>query len=385
MKQTKILLLILAMVMPMMVSADPVEIDGIYYNLISKGPAAEVTKNPNKYSGDIIIPETVTYEGVDYVVKSIGEEAFQHCKDLSTIKIPNSVTRIGKYAFAWCNSLSTISIPNGVSSIGDESFACCENLVNVTIPNSVTDIGLQAFYGCVALEKIIIPESVTSLGGGAFRYCQNLTSITLSNSITGINAYTFCDCSNLSTVTIPQSVTYIYDYAFSNCGELKEIYSYANNVPFTTSKAFDNSYPEYITLHVPAASIEAYKASEPWKNFKEIVAIDGSAPGTEKCATPTITYKDGKLSFSCDTEGVEYVTSVECLDNKTFYDNEIQLSGKFRVSVYATKSGYDNSDVATAEIDVRGLKGDVNGDGKVTITDAVEVMDIILNNGSAPN
>ncbi len=90
------------MLLPVVASADAVEINGIYYNLITKGQAAEVTSNPNKYTGEVVIPEEVTYEGVDYDVISIGKHAFYNCSGLTSVIIPNSVTSIGFGAFQYC-------------------------------------------------------------------------------------------------------------------------------------------------------------------------------------------------------------------------------------------------------------------------------------------
>ena len=131
------------MLLPMLASADAVEIDGIWYNLISKIKEAEVTKNPNAYySGDVVIPPSVTYDGQPYSVTSIGEWAFSGCSALTSVTIPNSVISIGDFAFWKCSNLTSITIPNSVISIGDYAFYCCSNLTSITIPNSVTKIGL---------------------------------------------------------------------------------------------------------------------------------------------------------------------------------------------------------------------------------------------------
>ena len=110
----------------MLASADPVEIDGIYYNLIEKSKIAEVTSNPNgKYNSDIIIPANIVYGGETFKVTSIGRKAFYDCSYLTSVIIPESVVSIDNYAFANCIRLSSVNIPNSVTSIGDHAFAYC--------------------------------------------------------------------------------------------------------------------------------------------------------------------------------------------------------------------------------------------------------------------
>ena len=229
------------------------KVDGIYYDLNNDDKTASVTNTTNnKYVGDIIIPESITYSGTTYSVTSIGRYAFRGCSGLTSVTIGNSVTSIGNNAFADCSMLTSVSIGNSVTSIGDRAFfKCsgltsvtipnsvttigkyafcdCSGLTSVTIPNSVTSIGEGAFYDCSGLTSVDIPNSVTTIGGGAFSGCSGLTSVTIGNSVTSIGKYAFCGCSGLTSVTIPNSVTSIGECAFESCSGLTSVTVDKNN------------------------------------------------------------------------------------------------------------------------------------------------------------
>ena len=118
--------LILSVVFSTSASAYDVKIDGIYYNLNSEGKTAEVTVNWNdRYSGEVVIPSSITVEGKEYTVTSIGYQAFYECYSLTSVTIPNSVTSIGEWAFSDCSGLTSVTIPNSVTSIGKSVFEYC--------------------------------------------------------------------------------------------------------------------------------------------------------------------------------------------------------------------------------------------------------------------
>ena len=335
----------------MLVSAYDCQEDGIYYNLIS-GNQAQVTyesNNYNSYSGEVVIPEKFTYNGVEYSVTSIGHSAFYQCRSLTSVTIPNSVTSIRDYAFENCSGLTSVTIPNSVTSIGDAAFYNC-GLTSVAIPNSVTFIGSYAFYNCTRLTTITIPNSVTFIPRYAFYGCSGLSSVNIPNSVTSIRDYAFSGCTSLSSVTIPNTVTSIGSEAFSGCSKLEEVYCFAEQVPSSSTIAFEKSYLEYMTLYVPAASLNDYKTTEPWSQFGIIKAINGTGDEPTKCATPTISYADKKLKFYCATEGAQCLYTITDSDIMTDLANEVSLSATYEISVYATKSGYTNSDVATATL-----------------------------------
>ena len=103
-----------------------VEIDGINYELIAKVKQATVIeKSSGKYSGEVVIPESVEHEGAAYSVTSIGEWAFSRCSGLTSVTIGNSVRRIGEDAFRGCTGLTSVTIPNSVTSIGNSAFNDC--------------------------------------------------------------------------------------------------------------------------------------------------------------------------------------------------------------------------------------------------------------------
>ena len=288
MKQ-KLFTLFLVLVANMgIIYASNTQVNGIWYDFNESNKTATVTYRGsgynsynNEYSGSVIIPSSITYNGTSYSVTSIGERAFYDCSSLTSVTIGNSVTSIGQYAFAVCSSLTSVTIPNSVTiigdyafyrcssltsvtipnsvtSIGNDAFSNCSSLTSITIPNSVTSIGYEAFVACSSLTSInvgasnpnyssidgvlfnkdkttlvaypggkqgayTIPNSVTSIGGGAFDNCSSLTSVTIPNSVTNIGERAFYDCSKLTSITIPNGVTSIGVYAFGGCESLKTV------------------------------------------------------------------------------------------------------------------------------------------------------------------
>ena len=258
MKQ-KLLILLFATLVGTGLTQASVVIDGIAYVINETKNVAAVTSG-GTYTGEVVIPATITYNAKPYSVVSIGIEAFKDCKNLTSVTIPNSVTSIGNYAFSECSKLTSITIPNSVTSIGTYAFDDCSKLTSVhisdlaawcriafdysnanplsyarnlylngtlvtdlVIPNSVTTIGSYAFWGCSSLTSVTIPSSVTSIGSSAFNGCSSLTSITIPNSVTSIGSSAFSWCESLTSVTIPNSVTSIGEGAFSNCSGLTSI------------------------------------------------------------------------------------------------------------------------------------------------------------------
>ncbi len=304
-------------------------------------------------------------------VTSIGSSAFSGCIGLTSVTIPNSVMSIGSNAFLGCTGLSSVTIPNSVTSIGRSAFNGCSGLTSVTIPNSVTSIGDYAFSECYGLTSLTIPNSVTSIGSDPFFHCSGLTSvdiscegvdtwfngivalaeITLGEGVKIVKEKAFRGCTNVKMINIGSTVTSIEARAFSGTDKLTDVTCRAITVPETDRTAFEDSYPNYATLHVPAISQTAYEETAPWSEFKSVVSIIQDIPDdADQCATPTISYQNGRLSFDCITEEVDFQYQIIDNDIKSGVGTEVSLDATYHISVYATKNGYKDSEIATATL-----------------------------------
>ncbi len=274
----------------------------IYYNFTSgEVLTCEVASGRNYYTGDVVIPETVTYDNRTYLVTSIGKGAFALCSNLTSVTIPEGVTGIGDNAFQTCTSLTSVTIPEGVQSIGISAFFECTSLTSVTIPESVTSIGNSAFSNCSSLTSVTIPESVTSLGEQVFGFCQSLVSVNIPNGITDIKFAMFAYCSSLPSIDIPNSITSIGSFAFGNCSSLTSVtignsvtsidytaFGNCSNLTSITSLnpepptcgyyakqyVFDGVPKDACVLYVLEGSLEAYATADQWKDFSHIEEID---------------------------------------------------------------------------------------------------------------
>ena len=337
-----LLLTLVALFCVVYAQAGKVKIGDLYYYLYSTDNTATVTSptsSSEEYSGDIVIPSSITCDETTYSVTSIGESAFSGCTGLTSITIGNSVTSIGKYAFSGCPNLTSITIPNSVTSIGERAFYNCTDLTSITIPNSVTSIGNYAFdrvlninyngtatgapwgaqnmnryvedylvYESAAKTKvldcselmtghIIIPNSVVIIEGSAFSNCTGLTSITIPNSVTSIGGGAFSDCTGLTSITIPKSVTSIGWSAFYDCTGLTSV-TIPNSVTSIGGYAFWGCTGlTSVTIPNSVTSIGEYA----FANVPNIVYY-GTATGAPWGAKSMNGYIDGYLVYEDETK-----------------------------------------------------------------------------------
>lgn len=381
---------LLISLLPLYSIAETIEVEGFFYNIFSGSIDAEITENPNKYSGDIVIPETFSYKGKRYKVTTIGENAFRLCENLSSVVMPNSVITIERWAFcdsdiksiifsnnlsrikqeafngckklveinlpeklsiidvsafAYCESVKSLVIPKNVMSIGTGSFKECSGLKSITvdkankvydsrndcnavilssnntlvvgcastiIPKDIMVIGDLAFCGCKNLTSISIPDGVTNISKGAFTW-SGLTSIDIPNSVTRIGEFAFQSCKKLLSVTIPESVTVIDEVAFSSCdtlqsltilgndthigkcafadcSQLRNVYIHSQYKLYIGEDAFENCSRRSV-LHVKKEILNSYKNDDNWKySFDDIIAI-----GSENDSNSTVLILGGAI------------------------------------------------------------------------------------------
>lgn len=192
MKQ-RTLLIILVLMSTLTVSAYDAEINGIYYKLTSEPNEAEVTSNPQGYTGSVVIPATVTYNGAEYSVTNIGYRAFYECRGLTSVTIGNRVTTIGEWAFSDCSSLTTVTIGEGVREINSKAFAACPEITDVycyakEVPNTSTNAFMNSYIEDATLH---VPESSITAYQVAESWSNFGTIIALTNeetSVKGINS-----------------------------------------------------------------------------------------------------------------------------------------------------------------------------------------------------
>ncbi|WNM20218.1 leucine-rich repeat protein [Flavobacterium capsici] len=267
----KNLLLFIMLLLFSSINAQTFTVDGISYTVTAPG---EVQVDSYQcYTGDLVLPSTVTDMSIDYSVTSLGDYAFYNCPSITSATIPSSVTDLGEGAFRECFALTSAILPNSISSIGAQTFLYCNSLVSVNIPNSVTSLEIYAFYGCNHLTSINIPDSVTIIGDYAFYQCTLLASVTIPDFVTSIGGRSFASCPSLTTINIPSTVTTIGDYAFFQCFGLTSVTSLTTTPIVINSTVFQDIVLSAVPLYVPSGSVTAYESASIWQNFSPIIPV----------------------------------------------------------------------------------------------------------------
>ena len=357
--------------------------------------------------------EFLTYEKYDDHIEITGCD-----KSAESVEIPAEidglpVTIIGEFAFSGCKGLTSITIPDGVTSIGEETFSDCINLTSVTIPDSVKSIGGQAFTktkwlylkreetplvtingilidGQTATGEVNIPDSVTSIGERAFNYCIGLTSVTIPDSVTSIGRCAFYGCKGLTSVTIPDSVTSIGSYAFYGCKGLTSV-TIPDSVTRIETGAF--CYSNLISVIIPDGVTEIRE--DAFLSCKSLtsVTIPDSVTNIESFAfygcenLTSVTIPDSVTSIgdaafaSCENLTSVTIKNPDCeiFDDKSTFPDTTTIYGYPNSTAQAYAEKYNYNFVALDDESAEIKYGDANGDGDVTIADAVLILQSIAN------
>ena len=285
------------------------EYQGLCYNILSTDEkTVEVASDGDEtfYDElqDLVIPETVTYDSVDYKVVAIGEYAFQYTP-VTSASMPASVATIGDGAFQSCGSLAEIGLPAFLTAIGNEVFYECISLDSINIPSTVTAIGDGAFYGCSGLTTVVFPESLETIGQNAFHGCSSLTSVELPNSLVWISYSAFSSCTGLKSVVIPNTVETIDGNAFAYCSSLETV-----EIPESVTELGEGVFNECTSLTSAKISAQVTALYEMFRNCTSLAYVE--LPSTLTILSNTF--------FGCSgLEEIELPNTLEVIGEAAFF------------------------------------------------------------------
>lgn len=423
----KLSVLLLALMMSTAAIAEEVydfDVDGIYYKILENGNEVSVTYKTyyysshtdhyeSDYTGDVVIPATVTFNGKTFQVTEIGDHAFYQRGSVTSVTIPSSITAIGYDAFwyctgltrvnitdiaAWCNmtcrsnplhyahhlylngtEVTDLVIPEGVTAIRYGAFLFCTELTSVTIGNAVTTIGDNAFEGCTGLTSVSIGNSVTEIGQVAFEGCTSLVNLTLGNALKTIGTSAFENCTSLPSLEIPNTVTNIGYNVFRGCVGLASaiigdsVTSIGGNAFYGCVGLTNIDIPNSVTkigmnAFYGCSGLTSVNIGNSVTTISKDAFMNAPAIATVTCKATTPPAWDDMSMF---------MTNVY---------NHAPLhvpSGSERA--YMADSGWGqflniigDADEVNPGGDDDYLKCDVNGDGEVNIADVNKVIDAIL-------
>lgn len=210
------------------------------------------------YQNDLVIPETVTVDGVTYTITGIGAEAFTGCR----VYTSGGVT--------YWNGLTSVTLPETVTSIGDGAFALSD-VASVNIPQAVTALPMGCFGDCTKLTAITVPSHVKSIGAMAYYGCTGATTLTLEEGVESIGEMAFFDCNKLTEVTIPASVKTIGNKAFggreSRRSKVAFYHMQASVPPVLEGVLYQAAEGIAPIIYVPVGAATAYQAAAGWSEL----------------------------------------------------------------------------------------------------------------------
>lgn len=198
-----------------------ISIDGNLYSLDIPNKTAILKKGfPTRL---VIIPETVSFKGVDYHLTVIYDRAFNATVGIEEIRIFGKDLIIQDFAFKRCSDLQKVILSGHIASMGKSVFYKCEKIKDIIITGKIDSIGSNLFAYCTQLEQFVFPEGISQMSKGMFRGCSSLKTISIPDGFEQVSEAAFLECSSLDTVYLPPSIKEIGKYAFLDCESLKQI------------------------------------------------------------------------------------------------------------------------------------------------------------------
>ena len=201
-------------------------------------------------SGKVIIPESVSNNGVEYTVTEIADQAFWKCSAMTSVKIPESITYVGSLGFKECTSLDSLVFPNDDMKFS-YWYVCqgCTNLTYVRLPEHLTRLSYFMFAECENLESIRIPESCVSFPDYTFFRCYKLKNVNIPYGVPSIGQADFYECYELEHLYIPPTVKSIEKQAFTRCKKLRTL-----ELPNSVTKFGWYTFEECVFKHLTLPS-----------------------------------------------------------------------------------------------------------------------------------
>lgn len=234
---------------------------------------------------DLVIPSSVNYQGQEYVVQGINDEAIMdEGHSIGVLEIPGTVKTIGRKAFYGCANIKSLILHDGLETLEESCFETerANKSIQLTLPNTLKKIGRRAFFNCFITGEVQIPDSVTSIGESAFEQ-THISTLTLGRGMTTIEDRVFDDI-ELKELFIPDWITSIGDFAFNEEREefLEKITCMAMTPPAIEMNTFYKDNYDRVELRVPASVVNDYRDDLVWGKFANIVGIGDAEPAPSK-------------------------------------------------------------------------------------------------------
>lgn len=218
----------------------------------------------------LVIPPIVKNGRTSFTVTQIGPKAFQNCSELTSVRLPETLSVIEEAAFEGCSSLREINTPQPLSFIGDYAFSGCVALKKFDLEASISSLGKGCFRGCVSLEEVKFPSSFSVIPSEAFMGCTSLRELNLPATIMQIGADAFRNCVGIRDVYMDRSVQRIGERAFLDCKDVESMTCMTSFPPICSESTFEGVATD-IPVTVPMANVQDYQTAVGWSRFSHFV------------------------------------------------------------------------------------------------------------------